>query len=245
MNAIEDNFWSRAFVALGKGLARPSAVLAVSAHWFGRGLRVTAMEHPPTIHDFGGFPRALGEIDYPAPGSLALARRVGELLSGDEIDMAVDWGLDHGAWSVLVHLFPEADIPVVQLSVDASRSPAQQIELGARLRGLRSEGVMVLASGNVTHNLGEAFAAMRTGDSSVPAWAERFDAGVRDALRDRDRHGLERALEQPDGVRAHPTPDHWYPLLVAYGASEPGDQLTFPVEGFDLGSLSMRSCLWS
>lgn len=245
MNAIEDNRWSRAVAELGRNLAKPRAVLAVSAHWYGRGLSVSAAERPSTIHDFGGFPEELFSVRYPAPGSPGLAERVAGLLGGGEVELSRDRGLDHGAWSVLVHLFPLADVPVVQLSVDATRDAASQVELGRRLSVLREEGVLLLASGNVTHNLGAAFSAMRTGDVRIPSWASGFDQAVRQALETRDRPGLEALLDSEQGRLAHPSPDHWFPLLVAYGASRDPDRLTFPVEGFDLGSLSMRSSLWS
>lgn len=245
MNAIEDNRWSRLLAELGQKMAKPRAVLAVSAHWYGRGLSVSAAEHPSTIHDFGGFPDELFAVRYPAPGSPGLAERVAELLGGGVVGLSRDRGLDHGAWSVLIHLFPLADVPVVQLSVDATRDAAGQVELGRRLSVLRDDGVLLLASGNVTHNLGAAFSAMRTGDVRIPSWASGFDEAVRRALEMRDRPGLEALLDSDQGRLAHPSPDHWFPLLFAFGASRESDGLSFPVEGFDLGSLSMRSCLWS
>lgn len=245
MNAIEDTRWGRALADLGRNLPRPRAVLVVSAHWYGRGLLATAAERPKTIHDFGGFPEELFSVRYPAPGSPELARRVVELLANEGAGLSEDRGLDHGAWSVLVHLFSSADVPVVQLSVDATRDAASQVALGERLSILREEGVLLLASGNVTHNLGAAFYAMRSGDLQSPSWAADFDRRTRQALESRDRSGLQALLDSDQGRLAHPSPDHWFPLLVAYGASRDSDRLTFPVEGFDLGSLSMRSCLWS
>src|SRR6185436_4896121 len=172
MNALEDNRWSRAFRALGKELPRPRAILSVSAHWFVRGTFVTIAEHPETIHDFGGFPDELFAMEYPAPGAPELARRVRALVGAEAVGESTDWGLDHGTWSVLVHLFPAADVPVVQLSLDARLAPREHLELARGLAPLGDEGVLVLGSGNLVHDLRDAFARMGAGDESVPAWAE-------------------------------------------------------------------------
>src|SRR5262245_60987544 len=152
MNAIEDNPWSRAFRALGEQLPRPRAVLCVSAHWYTPGTFLTDNARPETIHDFGGFPRELHEVQYPAPGAPDLARRISQLLAAHAASPRSDWGLDHGTWSVLVHLLPAADIPVLQLSIDGRLPPARHIEIGKALAPLREEGVLVLGSGNVVHN---------------------------------------------------------------------------------------------
>lgn len=153
MNALNQNAWTRAWAGLGSSLPRPRAVLAVSAHWYLPALAVTAMAEPRTIHDFGGFPRALYEIRYPAPGDAALAARVQQLLAPLPVIADHAWGLDHGTWSVLRHMYPQADVPVVQLSIDARQPPRFHHELGARLRTLRAEGILILGSGNVVHNL--------------------------------------------------------------------------------------------
>ena len=245
MNAIETNFWSQSLCRLGPRLPVPKAILAISAHWQLDSLRVTSQASPETIHDFGGFPRELFEMRYPAPGSLELAGRVAGLLSEEKARAVDEWGLDHGTWSVLVHLFPNADIPVVQLSLDARLSAAEQVSVGQKLAVLRREGVLILASGNVTHNLGHAMRAMATGDVRTPDWASSFDAQAAQVLRDRDTAALCSMDSLPEGRLAHPSNDHWLPLLVAYGASSETDALSFPVEGFDLGSLSMRSVCWS
>lgn len=244
MNAIEDNTWSQSFKRWASTLPKPKAILAVSAHWYGSGLSVTAQAKPETIHDFGGFPQPLFDLRYPAAGSPALASRVADLLRAEEAMAQETWGLDHGTWSVLVHLFPEADVPVVQLSIDATRAPAEQVSIGRKLSVLREEGVMILASGNVTHNLGHAMRAFATGDTNAPIWAVEFDASTAEALEGRDEVALGALVDSPSGRMSHPVPDHWLPLLVAFGASRETDRLSFPVTGFDMGSLSMRSVRW-
>lgn len=242
MNAIEDNRWSQGFRALAARLPSPRAILAVSAHWFVEGTFTTDNPSPPTIHDFGGFPRALYEMQYPAPGDPALARRVLRLL-GERATLRGDWGLDHGTWSVLHHLRPAADVPVVQLSIDQRQAPATHLALGRALAPLRDEGVLILGSGNITHNLRHAFGQMRSGRSDTPDWAARFDADVARALEQHDGDFLVRAIDGEAGRLSHPTPDHYLPLLYAAGAAGGSGAVRFPVEGFDLGSLSMRCAI--
>lgn len=242
MNAIEDNRWSREFRALGKQLPRPRAVLAVSAHWFIPGTFLTSNEQPKTIHDFGGFPDELFRMQYPAPGDPALAERVAELLGADRAGLTDEWGLDHGAWSVLHHLLPDADVPVVQLSLDWGLKGPAHLELGAKLAPLRAEGVLILGSGNIVHNLGHAFS--HASDPHTPSWAVQFDADVAQALERRDTAFLAGALDTDTGAMAHPTPDHYLPLLYAAGAA--GESaVSFPITGFDMSSLSMRAALWA
>ncbi len=243
MNAIEDNPWSRGFRSLGESLPRPRAILSVSAHWFVDGVHLTGDEHPRTIHDFGGFPEELSRVQYPAPGDPPLAKRAARLLGAWDASVSTDWGLDHGTWSVLRHMAPAADVPVVQLSIDARLPGRDHLVIGRALAPLRGEGVLLLGSGNIVHDLGDAFGRMRTGDASTPPWAGRFDASIARALEQHDADFLARALETPDGRRAHPTPDHYLPLLYAAGASEADDRVRFPVVGFDWGSLSMRSVI--
>ena len=240
MNAIDDNAWSRGFRALAATLPAPRAVLAVSAHWFVDGTYATGNERPETIHDFGGFPRALYAMQYPAAGDPGLARRVVDLL-GPTASVRLDWGLDHGTWTVLCHLRPAADVPVVQLSLDARLAPAAHLALGRALAPLRDEGVLILASGNLTHNLGDAFARLQRGDTTTPGWARDFDGDAARALKQSDHAWLEAALQTDAGRLAHPTPDHWLPVLYAAGAARDDDAVAFPLEGFDLGSLSMRA----
>jgi 4,5-DOPA dioxygenase extradiol len=242
MNAIEDNVWSRGFRDLGRRLPKPDAILAVSAHWYIRGTAVTLNDAPETIHDFGGFPEPLYEVQYPARGDPALARRVA-LLVGPNATTSLEWGLDHGTWSVLRHMRPLADCPVVQLSIDARLGASEHVEIGRALRPLRDEGVLILCSGNVVHNLGDALGRMRSGDATTPSWASEFDGAVVHGLRNHDAGALARLIESPEARRAHPTVEHYLPLLYALGAAG-GDGVTFPIEGFDLGSISMRSVLF-
>jgi 4,5-DOPA dioxygenase extradiol len=243
MNAIEDNRWTQAQRALAARLPTPRAILAVSAHWYVDGTHTTGMAHPETIHDFGGFPEALYQVQYPAPGDPALAKQVVALLGGRRASVTGDWGLDHGTWSVLRHLRPEADVPVVQLSIDAGLTPAEHLALGRDLAPLRDQGVLILGSGNLTHNLRHAFGAWHRGDSTTPGWAQAFDEAAARAVAERDEAWLVGALERDEGRLSHPTPDHWLPLLYVVGAAAPSDPVSTPITGFDMGSLSMRSIL--
>ncbi len=240
LNALSDNDWTRAWRALGAAIPRPRAVLAVSAHWYLPGRAVTAMAVPRTIHDFGGFPRELYRVGYPAPGDPELAERVRALFAPDPVAADLRWGLDHGTWSVLVHLLPGADVPVVQLSIDETRGPASHHEAGRRLAPLRDEGVLILGSGNLVHNL-HAYAWGRHAVEPYD-WAVRFETRARELVAAGD-HGPLVDYESlgPDAVLSAPTPDHYLPLLYVLGAAAPGDPVTFPVEGFDGGSISMLS----
>jgi 4,5-DOPA dioxygenase extradiol len=245
MNLIEDNRWSRGFRALPVLVPKPRAILAISAHWYVNGIHVTGDDAPKTIHDFSGFPPALYQIEYPAPGDTALAERVCALIGKRRTRLSTEWGLDHGTWSVLRWMYPDADVPIVQLSIDKRLEPRDHVELGRKLSDLRSEGVLILASGNVTHNLHDAIERSRSGSSETPDWAKRFDIELARAVVERD---TERVIslwpDTEDGRLCHPTPDHWFPMLYAYGASRPDDRVTFPVTGFDLGSLSMRTIVF-
>jgi 4,5-DOPA dioxygenase extradiol len=243
MNAIEDNQWSRAFRSLAGLLPRPRAVVAVSAHWFVPGTFVTGNARPDTIHDFGGFPDELYRVQYPAPGDPALARRLVQLVGESRASIRDDWGLDHGTWSVLRHLLPAADVPVVQLAIDARLPPAQHLAIGRTLAPLRDEGVLVMGSGNVVHNLRHAFTAWGHGDRATPAWASAFDAQVAGALERHDHAALAGALDTEEGRRAHPSPDHYLPLLYVAGAAAAADPVRFPITGFDMASLSMRAAI--
>lgn len=244
MNAIEDNVYARAWRALGEGLPRPRAILAISAHWYIPATLVTANEHPRTVHDFGGFPRELYAVQYAAPGDPGLAGRVTELLGGFNAMADERWGLDHGTWSVLRHVYPNADVPVVQLSIDETLEPGLHYEIGTVLRPLRDDGVMIVASGNIVHNL-HAFAWGRHPAEPFD-WATRFETKARDLLTTRRFDPLiEYESLGEDARLSAPTPDHYLPLLYAMGASDERDRVTFPVEGIDGGSVSMLSVLWS
>jgi len=240
LNALEGNAWNAAFRALGPSLPRPRAILCVSAHWATRGFCVTTDLAPRTIHDFGGFPDELFAVRYPAPGAPELAERVRALCGAERVSPSADWGLDHGAWSVLSPMFPGAEVPVVQLSLERSFSPRAHLELARALAPLRDEGVLVLGSGNATHNLRDYFARSQAGDNEVPEWARAFDADVAAAAAQQDVEYLARALETRAGRNAHPTPEHYLPLLAPLALARAGEPVSFPLEGFD-GSISMRA----
>lgn len=241
MNAVDDNQWSRGFREMASTLPTPKGILAISAHWYVPGTFVTGEEKPRTIHDFGGFPDELYRVEYPAPGDPALAKRAQELTGGS---LRMDWGLDHGTWTVLRHLRPEADIPVVQLSIDGRLSPGKHVELGRALAPLRDEGVLILGSGNVTHNLRHAFTSFQRGETDTPSWAAKFDEEVASAARQHDTAALARLPLRDHGRLSHPSPDHYFPLLYVAGAADGRGEVRFPVTGFDMGSLSMRSILF-
>jgi 4,5-DOPA dioxygenase extradiol len=240
MHALADNAYTRAWAALGAELPRPRAILAVSAHWFSPGTAVTVAEAPRTIHDFGGFPRELYEVRYPAPGSPELAERVRQLLAPLEVAADQSWGLDHGTWSVLCHVYPEADVPVVQLKIDETKPADFHHELGRRLGPLRDEGVLVVGSGNLVHNL-HTYSWGRHPQGPFE-WALRFEAQVREHIAAGD-HGPLMAYETlgRDAMLSVPTPEHYLPLLYVLGLRREGDEPDFPVEGMDGGSISMLS----
>jgi len=238
MNALRHNAWTAGWESIGRRIPRPRAVLAISAHWYVRGTRVTSEEHPRTIHDFGGFPPELYAVQYPAPGDSKLADRIRQSLTPTSILAATDWGLDHGTWSVLARVFPRADVPVVQLSIDRTQPPAFHLWLGGRLDALRDEGVLVVGSGNLVHNL-EAYA---WGDHSAVAydWAVRFEQQVKELVVTRDHQPLvEYTTLGPDALLSVPTPDHYLPMLYVLGLHRKGEAVSFPVSGVDGGSISM------
>jgi 4,5-DOPA dioxygenase extradiol len=242
LQAVEPNRHTEVWQQLGRRLPRPRAILCISAHWYTRGSGVTSDARPRTIHDFYGFPPELYRCQYPAPGDPALAARVQALLAPDAVQaVAGEWGLDHGCWQVLRYLYPEADVPVVQLSIDATRPPAEHYALGARLAPLREAGVLILGSGNVVHNLRSM---SRGPDAPAPPLAVEFEDYVRSALQARDHAAL---VHFENGGRAAawsvPTPDHYLPLLYVLGAAGRDTALSIPTAGIELGAVSMLSVL--
>ena len=240
MNAITDNAFTQEWKKLGKSLPRPKAILVISAHWLTQGkTMVTAMENPRTIHDFGGFPDELFQAQYPAPGSPEWAAEVSKMLSEHHIGMDDQWGLDHGTWSVLMPMYPLADIPVFQLSMDYSESPEKHFQIGQQLMDLRKKGILIIGSGNVVHNLrklsfsGEKF-----------EWAEEFDAFIKKSVEERN---FKAAVDFQNlgnlAKLAHPTYDHYLPLLYTLGLCSQKDEIRWFNDSFDMGSISMRSLM--
>ncbi len=240
MNALYRNAWTDGWAEIGRTIPRPKGILCVSAHWYVPAVGVTAMERPRTIHDFGGFPPELFAVEYPAPGSPDLATRVAELVSGDVIEDTLRWGLDHGTWSVLCHVFPNADVPVVQLSIDETQPAEWHYKFAKGLRPLRDEGVLIIGSGNLIHNLH----AYGWGKKDVEPydWAVRFEQQAREFISAGDHEPLVHyELLGKDALLAAPTPDHFLPLLYVLAQQQEDDAVTFPVEGFDGGSISMTT----
>jgi len=239
MNTLERNVYTEAWRRTGAAMPRPRAILAVSAHWYVPGTAVTAMPAPRTIHDFRGFPKELFAVQYPAPGDPALAQRVRALLAPIAVGLDQRWGLDHGTWSVLVHMFPDADIPVVQLSLDVACSTRGHYEMAARLAPLRDEGVLVLGSGNVVYNL----AAVQWGPDARPYdWATEFEGLVRGCVLQRDHAPLLAYPEQGRAARLSvPMPDHYWPLLYVLALQREHEPVSIPVDGIVLGSIGMLS----
>jgi 4,5-DOPA dioxygenase extradiol len=239
MNTLEPNRHTEAWRRSGAAGPRPRAILAISAHWYVEETAVTAMARPRTIHDFYGFPAALHAFDYPAPGDPALAERVRALLAPLPVRADHDWGLDHGTWSVLAHVYPDADVPVVQLSLDARRDAAFHYELGRGLGVLRDEGVRIVGSGNAVHHLG---LLARRADAPPHDWALAFEAQVRDCVLRDDVAPLIDYERFGEAARlAVPTPEHYLPLLTVLGARRPDDRAAILTEGIELGSIGMLS----
>ena len=238
MNALLKNDWTDAWAAIGRTNETPRAILCVSAHWYLPATLVTAMTAPRTIHDFGGFPRELFQVQYPAPGDPELAQQVRELLKPIDVGLDQSWGLDHGTWSVLCHVFPNADVPIVQLSIDENQPPQFHFDLGRRLRPLRDEGILICGSGNLVHNL-HTYAWGRHKLEPYD-WAVSFEATARELMQ---KGNFEPLINYDtlgrDALLSIPTPDHYLPLLYVLGAARANDTISFPVEGVDGGSISM------
>ena len=238
MNTLELNGFTRAWRALGAALPRPRAILVVSAHWYIGATAVTAMTNPRTIHDFYGFPQSLFDFDYPAIGAPDVAQEVVEVIKPDWAGLDRDqWGLDHGTWSVLAHLYPRADVPVLQLSINALKPLDYHVALGARLAALRDQGVLVLSSGNVVHNL-RLIEWHRPTEGAD--WAQRFDEAARAQMAE-DPSEILKLCEHPDYAKAVPTPDHYIPLLYTAGIAAAAGRSQPLIQGYSLGSLSMTS----
>jgi 4,5-DOPA dioxygenase extradiol len=239
LNAVADNEYTRGWARLGSELPKPKAILSISAHWSIPQTAVTISETPRTIHDFGSFPRELYKVQYPAPGDAGLVERVQEILAPRRVTMDDDWGLDHGTWAVLCHAYPNAHIPMVQLSIDESQPASFHYELGKALAPLREEDVLIIGSGNIVHNL-HTYAWGRHQQAPFD-WAISFEKKVREALLEEDHDSLVH-YETKLGAEARlavPTPEHYLPLLYVIGACAPSQPVTFPVQGIDGGSVSM------
>lgn len=240
MNAISQNDYTVAWQRIGTEIARPKAILMISAHWYVDEIGVTVTTAPRTIHDFGGFPPELYQIQYPAPSDPALAQRVQQLLAPFDVKLDSTWGLDHGTWSVLRHVYPNADIPVVQLSMNKNKPASFHFEIAKKLAPLREEGVLIAGSGNLVHNL-------RTYAWNQPSrtpydWAIRFESAAREMILAGDFKSLVNYEKLgPDAALSIPTPEHYLPLLYVLAASQSGDKVHFPVEGLEGGSISMLS----
>ena len=236
MNALQENAYTEVWRNIGATLPRPKAILAISAHWYTQGTAVTAMSDPRTIHDFAGFPQALFEMSYPAAGDPILAEQVRDLLAPVVVEMDHSWGIDHGTWSVLVKAYPKADVPVIQLSIDAAQPAGFHYELGRRLSVLRAQGILIIGSGNVVHNL----RTMIWGEAPAYGWALRFNEKVADCLLGADPGQLVNYEQWGEDARlSAPTPEHFLPLLYVLGTRQDDEPISIAVNGIESGSISM------
>ncbi len=243
MNALESNNFTKFLTTLPMNLPKPSAILSISAHWETRGTKILKLEHPKTIHDFGGFPEALYKIQYPAKGSLEIADQVIDLARLHQVEADTSWGLDHGTWTLLKYMYPQADIPVLQLSLNQNMNFEDHLSLASELKPLRDQGVLILGSGNITHNLRRVV----WDEDAIPLdWALEFDELIKKALIERNTSVLlgKEAKYKSLWSLAHPSLEHYLPLLYAFGASDEKEQVKFLHEGMQLGSLSMRSMIF-
>ncbi len=241
MNAITENKYSKKWEEIGKKLETPKAILCISAHWLTKGTSVTLAEKPKTIHDFGGFPKELFEVQYPAPGAVDYAKLAISTVQSTKVHEDFEWGLDHGAWSVLRNMYPAAQIPVFQMSLDYNQAPVYHYNLAKELVKLRHKGVLIIASGNVVHNLG----ALKWGENTQPYdWALEFDQLVKKAIENNNPTALIEYQKLGNVAQmAHPSNDHYLPLMYTLGLRQANDELHFFNDNFDLGSISMRSVL--
>ncbi|HEY5367998.1 MAG TPA: 4,5-DOPA dioxygenase extradiol [Hanamia sp.] len=243
MNGIEDNEFSQRWTQMAKEIPTPAAVLVVSAHWFSNGTRITAMDFPETIHDFGGFPQALFDVQYPAPGNPALAMETAELIHSAHVELDHDWGLDHGTWTVVRHMYPEAKIPVLQLSIDYTKRPKYHYDLAKELYGLRKKGVLIIGSGNMLHNL-----RMVSWDNMNENYGYDWTLQMNDKFKQLITNGDYKPLINyeslgAEGRLAIPTPEHYLPLLYSLGLKGSNDHISFFNDKAVAGSLTMTSVL--
>jgi 4,5-DOPA dioxygenase extradiol len=238
MNAITENEFAAGFRAVAKNLPRPQAIICISAHWETKGTFITAMEKPKTIHDFGGFPKELFEVNYPAKGSPETARLTKDTVKKTEIVLGHDWGLDHGCWSVIKHMFPNADIPVLQLSLDYTKPPQWHYELAKELEALRSKGVLIVGSGNIVHNLGK----IQWNSNKPLDWAESANQKIKRLIQEENHQALYNYKTLGSDVQqAIPTPEHFLPLLYVLGLKKPNENLSLFNDKTELGAISMTS----
>lgn len=242
MNGIEDNEFSRTWAKMGEEIVRPKAVLVISAHWLTRGTHITAMEEPKTIHDFGGFPQALFDVQYPAKGNPELAEYTSKLITSTNVGLDHDWGLDHGTWTVVRHMYPDADIPVLQLSIDYGRPPQYHYELSKEIASLRKKGVLIIGSGNMVHNLRMVDWQRLNEPNYGFDWAIEMNDVFKQTITD----GNHKALIDYESLNkaaklAIPTPDHYYPLLYNLGLQDNNDSISFFNDKLVGGSLNMTS----
>jgi 4,5-DOPA dioxygenase extradiol len=242
MNAIEDNQFSQRWLTMGKQIAQPKAVLCISAHWLTHGTHVTAMQHPETIHDFGGFPKALFDVQYPAPGSPALAGELKELIQSTDVGLNHDWGLDHGTWSVVKQMYPDANIPVLQLSIDYDKPAQYHFNLAKELSALRKKGVLIMGSGNMVHNLRLVAFDKMNEDNYGFDWAHEINDVFKKNIAARNYQPLINYETLGASAKlAIPTPDHYYPMLYTLGLIDKSDDISFFNDKAVGGSLTMTS----
>jgi 4,5-DOPA dioxygenase extradiol len=242
MNGIEDNEFSRRWAQMGKEIPQPAAVLVVSAHWLTRGTHITAMQHPKTIHDFGGFPRALHEVQYPAPGSPELATATQQLITKTDIGLDHDWGLDHGAWTIIRHMYPDASIPVLQLSIDYYQPPHYHYELAGELAALRKKGVLIIGSGNMVHNLRMVAWDKLNEPEFAYDWSIEMNELFKKHINDGNHQALMDYEKLSSSVKlAIPTPDHYFPLIYTLALQQKNEQPLIFNDKVLLGSLTMTS----
>lgn len=242
MNGIEDNEFSRNWTKFGKEIPKPKAVLVISAHWLTNGTKVTAMENPKTIHDFGGFPQALFDVQYPAKGSPELARETANLIQSTHVDLDHEWGLDHGTWTVVRHMYPNADIPVLQLSIDYNKPPQYHFDLAKQLKALRKKGVLIIGSGNMVHNLRMvAWDKLQEPEFGFD-WAIEMNSIFKEKIGNRDFQSLINYEKLNAAAKlAIPTPDHYYPLLYSIALQDDKEDVSFFNDKAVGGSLTMTS----